>query len=97
MFKSQDTQYLHLFHLLKLLEGVYFNDVVIQVIDIKLGGKPDLVTGVIPDINTLIISLVIFQHTTLSARLSPPVPSPGQSGGKCPGSSASPDASDPCQ
>lgn len=44
-----DTQYLHLFHLLKLLDGVHFDDVVIQVIDIQLGGQPDLVTGVIPD------------------------------------------------
>ena len=50
--KDHNNQYLHLLHLLKLLEGVHFNDVVIQVIDIELGGQPDLVTGVIPDINS---------------------------------------------
>ena len=61
--------YLHLFHLLKLLKGVHFNDFVIQVIDIELGGQPDLVAGVIPDMNTLVIS-----HT---CHLSPAVSLPG--------------------
>lgn len=68
---DHNTQYLHLFHLLKLLEGVHFNDVVIQVIDIELGGQPDLVAGVIPDINTLVIS-----HTCHLSPVSLPGPLP---------------------
>ena len=69
--KHLNNQYLHLFHLLKLLEGIHFNDVVIQVIDIELGGQPDLVTGVIPDINTLVIS-----HTCHLSPVSLPGPLP---------------------
>ena len=60
VFKLHNNQYLHLLHLFKLLEGVHFNDIVIQVIDIELGGQPDLVTGVIPDINTL--DIICYSH-----------------------------------